>query len=376
MSKDWNSSDCVHRGWSRSRLGQRRHVKGRDRGMNARGSIYSVGIVILLALVGCQGETPTSPTTSDVSEPNIENVQVRPVSPTKRLGDTEDFPLPNCGGSGELRHSLGKQGSVAKTVTVAANAKTTAGAEVAIPATAKAQLKVEVGAAYEQAYNTAISRADTIMMTALPGTHIVYVVQWEEQDWSSIVTFFLDGQTLEADYEYTLGVPKVSYSYPVDCPTSAPSMPTDTPRPPTDTPVPPTEMPVPPTDTPTPSGSISITSLTPSPPTTLTQGDEITVDMQYSLSSDGGEVEVSLLLFPNADCTLSSLSYPRLLAYKRLQAPEAFNGNLQADLKISPDLSPVPGINSVSVSASLSAGEVFVASDVDYGDRCYAFENK
>jgi hypothetical protein len=328
--------------------------------------------------------TPTPPATSHVSESNIENVQVRPVSPTTRIAGTEEFALNNCGGSSELSQSLGTQASVAKTVTVAANAKTTAGAEVAIPATAKAQLKVEVGAAYEQAYNTAISRADTIIMTAAPGTHVVYVVQWEEQNRSSIVTYNMDGQALEAAYEYTLGVPKVSDSYPVDCPASAPSMPSDilvtstqTPSMPTDTPRPPTDMPVPTADTPTTSGSISITSLTPSPPTTLTQGDEIAVDMLYSLSRDGGKVEVSLLLFPNADCTSSSLSFPVLLASEFLSSvPQAFSGNLQASLRINPVLSPVPGVNSVSVGASLSAGEVFVASDVDYGDRCYAFENK
>ncbi len=92
------------------------------------------------------------------------------------------------------------------------------------------------------------------MMKTPPGTHVVYVIRWEEQDFSDTVTYEMVGQLFEAPYEYILRVPKISDSYSVDCPT-----PTPTPIPPSS----PTPTSVPPTPTrqpPSPTSALGVGS--------------------------------------------------------------------------------------------------------------------
>ncbi len=212
--------------------------------------VYTLSWVIILSLTlsacGDNGKsTPPNPEPTDIRVGEAEAIRT--------IMETEDFPLRNCGGTSELTQSLGTQATVKKGVTVGAKATTTAGAEVAIPEAVKIKLEVQVELAYQQTYEMASSRLYTIEMKAAPGTSVVYVIQWEEQKFTSAVSYAMKGEVYRAPYEYVLQVPKVSDSYQTSCPptptpiiTSAPS--TDTPTP-TDTPVPPAPSP---TDTPAP----------------------------------------------------------------------------------------------------------------------------
>ena len=175
--------------------------------------------------VGCQPSNPTpqpipgEDSVAQTSPETIKNIQVKMVDPVKYEGEVEPFPLPNCGGTGELAQSLGTQASVSKSVMLGGRAKAKVGGEVAIPQTAKLQLELEIEAAYQQTYETANSRLDTIQMKAAAGSHVIYEVQWEKQEFSSIATYEIDGEVFEAPYTYILKVPKINNSSQEACPT-------------------------------------------------------------------------------------------------------------------------------------------------------------
>ncbi len=181
-----------------------------------------LSIFLLLTTGACQSSThspePSGVSQGEKQESTAENVQVARTNPEKSLGATEHFPLPNCGGTGELSQSLGTQASVKKRVAVGGKVTTSGGVEVSIPEAVKLKLEAEVELTYQQEYEMANSRLDTIRMAAAKETHVVYVVQWEEQTFESIVTFEMDGQVFETPYTYVLRVPKLHDSFAVECP--------------------------------------------------------------------------------------------------------------------------------------------------------------
>jgi hypothetical protein len=127
--------------------------------------------------------------------------------------------LPNCGGSSELSQSLGTQTSVKKVTGIGAKATASVGGEVGISAAAKLKLEAAVESTYQQVYETATSRVDTIVMKAAPMSYVIYVVQWNEQRYESTIEFNEHEKTYETSYSYVLSVPKIGDSYQVSCPT-------------------------------------------------------------------------------------------------------------------------------------------------------------
>lgn len=198
-------------------------------------------IILLLSIMSCQ---PTASPTPITLGDEIQDIRVQMVEPIKTTADVEQFPLPNCGGTDKLGQSLGMYASITKNVTVGGKATVTGGGEVAIPETAKLKLEIQVELAYQQAYESANSRLDTIEMSAAAGTHVVYTIVWEEQIFESIVQYSADGRVYEAPYSYKLRVPKIDRSYNVECSSNSGGA--------TITPVPPTVTPVAPKPTPTP----------------------------------------------------------------------------------------------------------------------------
>ncbi len=173
-----------------------------------------------IILFGCQTASPnTSIQPDSVSSTEVSSIHVKPASPKKISGDTEEFPLPNCGGTGELSQSLGTQVSVSKSVIVGGTATVTGGGEINVPETAKIALEISIEASYQQEYETANSRLDSVEMKAAPASHVIYVIQWEKQEFSSVVTYEMDGELLESPYTFTMSVPKFKDSYQEICPT-------------------------------------------------------------------------------------------------------------------------------------------------------------
>lgn len=177
--------------------------------------VYHICILVYLILIACSSSSPTP----DMAD-EIDQIQVQKTTESIETSlRTEEFKLPNCGGSSELSVSLGTQTSVKKGITIGSKATLRTGVEVEIPATAKAKLEAAVELAYQQAYETATSRLDTIIMKAAPVSHVVYVIQWDEHRFESTIGFNLNREPGSTTYGYVLTVPKISNSYQVSCPT-------------------------------------------------------------------------------------------------------------------------------------------------------------
>jgi len=226
-----------------------------------------VGIccVFGLLLSACQGsEMPdvgigtTNPSTENIEAEDISLVRVDTAIPSSKVVRTENISLPNCGGSSELTQTLGTVTTVQKSLSLGARAKGSAGAEVEIPETAKLRLEVEIEATYQQTFQTASSRLDTLVMKAAPKTHIVYIIEWEQLEYTSAVSFAMKGEVFQAPYTYTLVVPKLTSSDQVSCSGVSPEKTfTFTPITPT---LSPTSTPTPPpTLSPTPAPYVALT---------------------------------------------------------------------------------------------------------------------
>ena len=169
--------------------------------------------------------TPTSVITV------IENVRVdNPDFPEKRtVGNPENIELPNCFGSANLTRTLGTQTTITSTLNMGTTAKVTGGGEVEIPAAAKLKLEVEIGKAYEETKQSATSRLDTAEMTAAQGTHIIYVIEWKEIEYNSIILFSSGNAVYTANYSYKLIVPDITANSAKPCPADTSLASTNTP---------------------------------------------------------------------------------------------------------------------------------------------------
>jgi len=196
---------------------------------------------------------------------NTRNIQVTvQADAVETVVDAEEIPLPNCGGTGELSQSLSSQTMVKRSVSVGTRATTSVGEEVEIPQVVKLQLKNEVESAYQEVYEAARSRLDTIVMRAEKHTSVIYTVEWEEQEYSSVVSYVVGGEVYTAPYTYTLCVPKIRDSREVGCPIVTASWVPETPT-------------VPPMPTYTPTATqIPVSTLTPTHTSTPTYTPTVT----------------------------------------------------------------------------------------------------
>jgi hypothetical protein len=156
----------------------------------------------LLALSSCIFSTPTPDNrengdTTPQKNNEAQNIQVSTVNAKKTDGTIEEFPLPNCGGTETLTQFLGTQASVSKSVEMGTTVSVSSGAEVELPEVAKLKIEAAIEAAYKQDYQTTRARIDSITMPAAPKTYVVYIVTWEKQEFSSIVTSELDNEVIK-----------------------------------------------------------------------------------------------------------------------------------------------------------------------------------
>jgi hypothetical protein len=182
--------------------------------------LLAAAMVLLLTLGACDIEdllpwlkkTPTP-------VPGPSQVRVGQATMTETFLREEDISLPNCGGTEKLERSLASQANIQRSIAIGAKARTGTGAEVAIPAAVKLKLEAEVELAYQNVFSTANSRMDTIKMQAAPGTEVVYVVEWKERKFGSMISYAVGNDVYEVPYTYILHVPdlKPGGSYRKDC---------------------------------------------------------------------------------------------------------------------------------------------------------------
>jgi hypothetical protein len=204
--------------------------------MITKWTIFVFQLLLFFFLLGCSNNENSitlpiieAAPTSTIME--IENVRVdNPEFPEKRIvGNPENIELPNCFGSANLTRTLGTQTTITSTLNMGTTAKVTGGGEVDIPATAKLKLEVEIGKAYAETKQSATSRLDTAEMTAAPGTYIIYVIEWKEIEYKSIVLFASGNDVYTADYSYKLIVPDITANSSKVCPADISLVPTNTP---------------------------------------------------------------------------------------------------------------------------------------------------
>lgn len=184
--------------------------------------ISLLAIFLLMTISSCQSTPPATnnqPSNTVSGGGEVQNIQVDKVSPQKTAGITEDFSLPNCGGTEKLTQTLGTQMSISKSVQMGTTLSVSGGGEVGVSAAAKLTVEAAVEAEYKQEYETASSRLDTIGMGAAPKTHVIYTIEWEKQEFSSVVTYELDREIVKTPYTFTMSVPKIAGSREEICPT-------------------------------------------------------------------------------------------------------------------------------------------------------------
>jgi hypothetical protein len=189
------------------------------KGLSKPGYIFSVVALLLLSLNACNGSGLNQTPSVEISD-----VRVQEAEAVRSVVSTEEFVLLNCDGTGELSQTVERNVTPGERVSVGA---TSIGAEIGIHEAMNAKLEAAVELTYGQPHHS-------IELSAAPGTHIVYVIEWEEQRFSSIVSFVLDDEVYEAPYTYRIWIPKIRSSYHMDCPTltSTPtSTLTETPKP-------------------------------------------------------------------------------------------------------------------------------------------------
>jgi hypothetical protein len=172
-----------------------------------------LNVILASIMISCRPTTYTQEAPSS----SVQDVQVNTATPTDSKVRTEEFTLPNCGGTGELHQTLGSQASVSKSETISTKATVRGGGEVDIPETVKLKLEVELERAYQKTFESASSRLDAIDMPAAAGTHVVYVIDWYNQNYESIIEYSTDGKVYEVPYVYMLQVPKIESSYQISC---------------------------------------------------------------------------------------------------------------------------------------------------------------
>ncbi len=179
-------------------------------------------LVLISLFTSSCGETPTVHPIVEDSE--ISDVQVSKADPKIVETRTEEFPLPNCGGTSELQQGLATQMTVKKNVKVSGTATLTVGVgSVPIGSVIQGKLETQISATYaaEQAQENSILY--NIVLKAAPKSHVVYTIQWIDKEFTSTVSYTLGDNRYETDYVYILSVPFISASEEKDCQNQSPN---------------------------------------------------------------------------------------------------------------------------------------------------------
>ncbi len=161
--------------------------------------------------------TPTSGATSVAPSGELSILEIHTPQATVWDEGTEDYPLPNCGGSAALKQSLGMVATVEQSVSIDHKATGTVSAEMSIPAAVKLQLSAAVENSYSKSFKSALERATNISMEAAPKTHVVYWIAWSVHEYAATIDFELDGVQYSVPYVYRLRTPKIVASDAVPC---------------------------------------------------------------------------------------------------------------------------------------------------------------
>jgi hypothetical protein len=155
--------------------------------------------------------------------------------------EPEAVSLDNCNGTSELSRFLSTETLIRKHIFVGtkahlsktkedragffANAKTwvvgklsPTKVEVELSAEERKRLIAEIELAFEAEYEEAKGRIDSVDMSAAPGSHIIYTIEWMDQKQDSKVYLTVKDNIYSVDYSYTITIPNKITSAQEICP--------------------------------------------------------------------------------------------------------------------------------------------------------------
>jgi CubicO group peptidase (beta-lactamase class C family) len=157
---------------------------------------------VLLAVTSCAAKHTNNQT--------ISMIQVlKPDQSTTVQAGVEQLPWLNCAGSDVLGDSLAAQRPVSESIIIKL-VTLRGGGQVVISPAVQSQLEAKISAAYAEDLQAETSRLQGVVLFAVPGLDEVYEIDWHDIQYSSVVSYIIDGATYDADYVYTLHVPGIS----------------------------------------------------------------------------------------------------------------------------------------------------------------------
>jgi hypothetical protein len=117
--------------------------------------------------------------------------------------------LRNCETTTELRRPLASEVEIRIQISIAEEATAVASGESAeIPPEVRAELETKVERAYQEAYERAKASLEQTELTVPAWRIRRYEIDWEEQEFSSTVSFLMNGKAYTASYIYKLCAPR------------------------------------------------------------------------------------------------------------------------------------------------------------------------
>lgn len=168
--------------------------------------LWALVVALCLTCVGCGSQQRPSATPE-----GVETISVALAEPVKRELNAQsvELQLRNCETDTELRRPLASEVEIQKQISIAKEATAVASGELAeIPPEVRAKLEAEVERAYREAYERAKASVEQTELTVPAWRIRTYKIDWEEQEFSSTVSFLMNGEAYTASYTYKLCVPK------------------------------------------------------------------------------------------------------------------------------------------------------------------------
>ena len=124
----------------------------------------------------------------------------------------------NCETTTELRQPLASEVEIQVQISIAEEATAVASGELAgIPPEVRAELEAEVEHAYREAYERAKASLEQTELTVPAWRIRTYKIDWEEQEFSSTVSFLMNSKAYTASYMYKLCVPRKAGFQEISC---------------------------------------------------------------------------------------------------------------------------------------------------------------
>lgn len=168
--------------------------------------LWTLVVALCLTCVGCG--TPEG----------VETISVALAEPVKRELNAQSVELRNCETDTELRQPLASEVEIQKQISIAKQATAVASGESAeIPPEVRAKLEAEVERAYREAYERAKASVEQTELTVPAWRIRTYEIDWEEQEFSSTVSFSMNDEAYTASYIYKLYVPREAGFREISC---------------------------------------------------------------------------------------------------------------------------------------------------------------